>query len=103
MHWGRYCILGIGERVQHVEKIPLSEYERLAQQLGGEKFDADFIARLAVDAGMKYISLGAKRHDGVCLFDSKLRDYTPMKTAAGTLRPRALRNRSVGFEEGDRG
>lgn len=83
MHWGLYSILGRGEWVQYIEKIPAPDYAKLAQEFKGQKFDADLIARLAVDAGMKYIVLTAKHHDGFCLFDSKLTDYTTAKTAAG--------------------
>lgn len=83
MHWGLYSILGRGEWVQYIENIPTPEYEKLAAQFRGEKFDADSVARLAIDAGMKYIVLTAKHHDGFCLFDSKLTDYTTTKTAAG--------------------
>jgi alpha-L-fucosidase len=81
MHWGLYSILGRGEWVQYVEKIPIPEYEKLAQRFRGENFDADFIAKLALDAGMKYIVLTAKHHDGFCLFDSKLTDYTSVKNS----------------------
>lgn len=82
MHWGLYSILGRGEWVQYIEKIPAPDYAKLAQQFKGENFDADDIARLAIDAGMKYIVLTAKHHDGFCLFDSKLTDFTTAKTAA---------------------
>jgi alpha-L-fucosidase len=83
MHWGLYSILGRGEWAQYIEKISGPDYAKLAQQFKGEKFDADVMARLAIDAGMKYIVLTAKHHDGFCLFDSKLTDFTTAKTAAG--------------------
>ena len=83
IHWGLYSIPGRGEWVQHNEQIPAAEYEPLQDQFRGERFDADAIARLAVECGMRYIVMTAKHHDGFCLFDSALTDYTTAKSAAG--------------------
>ena len=82
MHWGLYSILGRGEWVLRNEKIPPAEYEALRHQFKGERFDADAVARLACDAGMKYIAIGTKHHDGFCLFASALTDYTTAKSGA---------------------
>jgi len=83
IHWGLYAILGRGEWVLHNEQLPAPEYEALRDQFRGGGFDADAIARLAVDCGMKYVVMTAKHHDGFCLFDSALTDYTTVKSAAG--------------------
>ena len=65
-------------------RIPVREYEQLARQFTPTRFDADAIVRLARDAGMKYIVITSKHHDGFALFDSKVStfdavDATPAK------------------------
>ena len=52
-------------------KIPVAEYEQLAKQFNPVKFNADDWAQLAKDAGMKYIVITSKHHDGFAMFDSK--------------------------------
>jgi alpha-L-fucosidase len=70
MHYGLYSILGRHEWVQFREKIPIPEYEKLTQQFTAKDFDTDFITDLALEAGMKYVNLTSKHHDGFCLFDT---------------------------------
>ena len=70
MHFGLYSLLGRHEWVMFREKIPVPEYEKLADRFRPDKFDADFITDLALDAGMKYVNLTSKHHDGFCLFDA---------------------------------
>ncbi|MFC1766470.1 alpha-L-fucosidase [Planctomycetota bacterium] len=70
MHYGLYSILGQGEWVLYRSNIPIPEYERLTEQFNPNEFDADFITDLALEAGMKYINLTSKHHDGFCLFNS---------------------------------
>lgn len=82
IHWGLYSLLGRGEWVQHNERIPAAEYEALREQFRGERFDAEAIARLAVECGMRYVVMTAKHHDGFCLFDSALTDYTTVRSPA---------------------
>ena len=65
-------------------KIPVREYEQLARQFNPVKFNADEWVQLAKDAGMKYIVITSKHHDGFALFDSKVSNYdvvdaTPFK------------------------
>ncbi len=89
IHWGLYAILagewngqkqrGIGEWIMHDLKIPISEYEKLAAQFNPIKFDADAWAELALQAGMKYLVITAKHHDGFCLFDSPSNAYNIVK------------------------
>jgi alpha-L-fucosidase len=83
IHWGLYAIDGRGEWALHSLQLDPAEYEALQHQFRGERFDADAIARLAVECGMTYVSMTAKHHDGFCLFDSALTDYTTAKSAAG--------------------
>ncbi len=82
IHWGLYAIPGRGEWVMHQEQIPADEYAKLAWEFNPGKFDADEWAALAKAAGMKYIVLTTRHHDGFCLFDSQASDFTSVKTAA---------------------
>jgi alpha-L-fucosidase len=75
MHFGLYSQLGRGEWVMLREKIPLTQYERLKDTFRPDKFDANLIANLAVDAGMKYVTLTSKHHEGFCLFHAKETTY----------------------------
>ena len=94
IHWGLYCIpagewkgepiAGIGEWIMNRAKIPVKEYELLAQQFNPVKFNAEDIVKLAEDAGMKYIVITSKHHDGFAMYHSKASKYnvvdaTPFK------------------------
>lgn len=83
IHWGLYSILGRGEWAMFKERIPADEYARLADRFDPGKFDADAWVRLAKSAGMKYMVLTTRHHDGFCLYDSKVSDFTSTKTRAG--------------------
>jgi alpha-L-fucosidase len=75
IHWGVYSILGSGEWVFHNRKLTLQEYERLPGFFDPEKFDAKAWVGLAKAAGMKYITITARHHDGFAMFDSKISDW----------------------------
>lgn len=94
IHWGVYSIPagtwkgqqipGIGEWIMNRAKIPVGEYEQLAGQFNPVKFDAEEWVRLAQDAGMKYIVITSKHHDGFAMYGSKVSKYnivdaTPFK------------------------
>lgn len=94
IHWGLYAvpagewkgqlIPGIGEWIMNRAKIPVTEYEQLAQQFNPVDFNAEQWVKLAKDAGMKYIVITAKHHDGFAMYDSKSSSYnivaaTPFK------------------------
>jgi alpha-L-fucosidase len=82
MHWGVYSIPGRGEWVQWDEQIPRTEYAKLANEFHPEHFSAEKWAQTAKDAGMKYVVLTARHHDGFTLFDDPGSDFTAMKSAA---------------------
>jgi len=82
LHWGVYAIPGRGEWVMFVERTDVDEYRKLADQFDPKGFDARAWAKTARDAGMRYMVLTARHHDGFCLFDSKASEFTSAKTAA---------------------
>lgn len=83
IHWGLYSSLGRGEWVMAFDDIPLPEYEQLAKSFKPRPNAAREWARLAREAGMKYMVLTTKHHDGFCLFDTKLTDYCAPKQGPG--------------------
>lgn len=82
IHWGLYSLLKKGEWIFHMEGIPTAEYEALAEQFHPEHFDPAAWARLARQAGMGYVVFTTKHHDGFCLWDSQLTDYTSAQHGA---------------------
>src|SRR5438093_8157422 len=75
VHWGVYSVLGDGEWVMNNRRIPIADYEKLPAQFNPTQFDpAEWVA-LAKAAGMKYITITSKHHDGFAMFDSKVSDY----------------------------
>lgn len=83
IHWGLYSLLGRHEWVLYDEAIPIAEYDELKDRFKGENFDADFIADLAVEAGMRYINLVCKHCDSFCLWDTQCTDYNSVSSPAG--------------------
>jgi alpha-L-fucosidase len=79
IHWGIYAVPARGEWVMNNEKIPVAEYEKIAAEFNPVKFDAKEWVRVAKAAGMKYIVITSKHHDGFSMFDTKLTDYSIMK------------------------
>ncbi len=82
IHYGLYSILEKGEWVQLRDRIPVKEYAKLKDQFTAENFDADKITEVAISAGMKYITITSKHHDGFCLFDTKATDFNVMNSPA---------------------
>src|SRR5215467_4690833 len=79
IHWGVYSVLGDGEWVLHNRKLQLHDYERLPSFFDPEKFDAKAWVALAKAAGMKYITITSRHHDGFAMFDSKISDWNIRK------------------------
>lgn len=86
IHWGLYSLIGRGEWVMHVERIPVPDYEKLVSQFNPVKFDAAEWVRIAADAGQKYMVVTSRHHDGFSMYDTALSDYkitnTPFKRDA---------------------
>jgi alpha-L-fucosidase len=85
IHWGLYAVPAgewkgekipwIGEWIMRQAKIPVAEYEQLANEFNPVKFNAKMWVRLAKEAGMKYIVITAKHHDGFAMYHSKADPY----------------------------
>ncbi|HUX59341.1 MAG TPA: alpha-L-fucosidase [Bacteroidales bacterium] len=88
IHWGSYAMLGGeykgdtckggAEWVMDKLDITIPDYEKIVAQFNPEKFNADEWVTMAKDAGMKYIVLTSKHHEGFCMWDSKVTDYDIM-------------------------
>ena len=75
IHWGLYSVLGQGEWVMENNKMTIKEYERLATQFNPDRYDpAEWVA-LTRQAGMSYITITTKHHDGFALWASKVGDW----------------------------
>ncbi len=83
IHWGLYSVVGRHEWVMENEAMPVAEYERLADQFIPRPNAARDWARLAKQAGMKYMVMTTKHHDGFCLFNSRYTNYCAPKQACG--------------------
>lgn len=75
IHWGVYSVLGNGEWIFHERHLKLDEYNRLPAFFDPEKFDARTWVSLAKAAGMKYITITSRHHDGFAMFDSRVSDW----------------------------
>jgi len=83
LHYGLYSLLGRHEWVQFREKIPVAEYAKLKDQFTADGFDADAIAALAVDAGMKYVNITTRHHDSFSLFPTGEWDFHSVDAPCG--------------------
>ena len=89
VHWGLYSLYGKNDKgdysswVMDQEGIPVEEYEKLADRFGPQKYDPAKWIEIAQRTGMKYLVFTTKHHEGFCMFESELSDYTSEKRAAG--------------------
>jgi alpha-L-fucosidase len=80
IHWGIFSILGDGEWVMNNENIPVKDYTRLVDFFNPLEFDAHEWVSMAKDAGMKYITLITRHHDGFSMWNTKYSDFNIMNT-----------------------
>ena len=91
IHWGAYAVpageyknetvQGVGEWIMNTAQIPIDEYESFVAEFDPVEFDADEWVRIAQDAGMKYIVITSKHHDGFSIWDSDITDYDVLDAA----------------------
>ncbi len=91
IHWGVYSVPagfykgkpigGIGEWIMRSAQIPLADYRAFARQFNPVKYRPDAWAALAETAGMRYIVITSKHHDGFAMFDSQVTDWTLVRAA----------------------
>jgi alpha-L-fucosidase len=80
VHWGLYSIPGWHEQHQWRGRVTRNEYMKLALQWNPVKFNPEQWLDLMEEAGMKYITIASKHHDGFCLWDSKQTNFNTMNT-----------------------
>ncbi|MDD4646580.1 MAG: alpha-L-fucosidase, partial [Bacteroidales bacterium] len=88
IHWGLYAVpagewkgqTNHAEWIRESAQIPLEEYNKFVGQFNPVHFNADDWVTMAKNAGMKYIVITSKHHDGFALFDSKKSDFDMMAT-----------------------
>jgi len=83
IHWGLYSVLGRGEWVMYQEHVPPREYAKLAGKFRARAYEPEKWVALAREAGMRYMVITARHHDGFCLYDSEVSDFTATKSVAG--------------------
>jgi alpha-L-fucosidase len=81
IHWGIYAVLGLGEWAMNDLKIPEKEYEKLAPRFNPVDYDPREWVKIAKSAGMKYMVITSKHHDGFCMFKTQ---YTKYNIVDGT-------------------
>ncbi len=84
IHWGLYAIPAKGEWYMFNDKVPATEYAKYADEFNPQRFDANEWAEIAKAAGMKYMVLTARHHDGFSLWDSRssFNHFTSSQTKA---------------------
>jgi alpha-L-fucosidase len=113
IHWGVYSVPAgtyhgtrvpdIGEWIMSHGKIPMAEYQAFAKEYNPVKYNPDDWVRLAKEAGMKYIVITAKHHDGFANFDTQASDWNIVKAtpyARDVLKPLAAACRKYGVKLG---
>ena len=83
IHWGLYALPARHEWVKHKEEIPDAVYQKYFEHFNPDLYDPRKWAHAARDAGMKYVVVTAKHHEGFCLWDSKHTDYKAPNTPYG--------------------
>ncbi|MBI5852743.1 MAG: alpha-L-fucosidase [Planctomycetes bacterium] len=76
VHWGPVSLAGTEIGWSRGAQVPIAEYDQLHERFDPRQFDAAAWAKVAANAGMKYVVLTTKHHDGFCLWDSALTDHS---------------------------
>jgi alpha-L-fucosidase len=83
IHWGLYALPARHEWVKNYERLTNEQYQKYFETFNPDLYDPHEWAKMAKAAGMKYVVLTAKHHEGFCLFDSKFTDYKSTNTPYG--------------------
>jgi alpha-L-fucosidase len=83
IHWGVYSMIGREEWARQLLQIPLKDYQYYADNFDPVAFNPDEWAALAKDAGVRYVVITSKHHDGFSIFDSAYTDYDIMHARYG--------------------
>ena len=83
IHWGLYALPARHEWVKNAERMTNDQYQKYFNMFNPDMWDPHEWAKMAKAAGMKYVVLTAKHHEGFCLFDSKFTDYKATNTPYG--------------------
>jgi alpha-L-fucosidase len=83
IHWGLYALPARHEWVKNRERMTNEQYQKYFDLFNPDLYNPKEWARMAKEAGMKYVVLTAKHHEGFCLFDSKYTDYKATNTPFG--------------------
>ena len=82
LHYGLYSLIGKGEWYMHHAHINPEDYARWKERFTADGFDAEAITDLALRAGMRYVTLTTRHHDGFCLFETAQTDFNSLNTPA---------------------
>ncbi len=83
IHWGLYALPARHEWVKNRERMTNEQYQKYFELFNPDLYNPKEWAKMAREAGMKYVVLTAKHHEGFCLFDSKYTDYKSTNTPCG--------------------
>lgn len=83
IHWGLYALPARHEWVKNRERMTNEQYQKYFELFNPDLYNPQAWAKMAKEAGMKYVVLTAKHHEGFCLWDSKFTDYKATNTPAG--------------------
>lgn len=83
IHWGLYALPARHEWVKNRERLTNEQYQKYFDHFDPDLYDPHLWAKMAKNAGMKYVVLTAKHHEGFCLWDSKFTDYKSTNTPYG--------------------
>ena len=102
IHWGLYALAARHEWVKNREELSDAAYQKYFDHFNPDLYDPHQWAQVARDAGMNYVVVTTKHHEGFCLWDSKLTDYKAPNTPYGkdVLRPLVEAFRAAGLKIG---
>jgi alpha-L-fucosidase len=83
IHWGLYALPARHEWVKNAERMTNDQYQKYFEMFDPDMWDPHEWAKMAKAAGMKYVVLTAKHHEGFCMFDSRFTDYKSTNTPYG--------------------